>query len=1295
MKMWTGIFWVTALVQAALGQDVQVISQHEGGCTVRVDLTKMQIQKTGIAPYSRVDFTGVAFEGEPGEPMLPSCVLLFALPSGAGAEVSVLPEGEETRKNVDLIPLPHLAGDGGLSPESYKRGAAYERDASLPGRRFSVETVMMGSQRLLRLTLYPVQFNPVKKSLSLSRRLQVDVRYTGAQPFMRSASADRSLLSRTVNAAQAMTWAVSRRAVSRRAGKQSAGGQWYKIPVTEEGVYRITGAWLESQGVSTTSIDVSTVKVFHNDGRQLEPDARKSRLDSLVQLPVQLTGMDDGSWDSGDALLFYAKGVQGVHRDGSILAHHNHIYESKNIVWLCFNDGMPGKRIAEAQAVSAENSTVVDRFEDLAFYELDTVNPAKQGAKWYGPAFRTGFLSRTLDLGIEYPVSQSPMTFNVAVAGLVDGRHGFALTLGGQLLSEFSFVNDTDVKRGFQWTGDPGAGPHALTLSYLYSGSSENPEAYLDWVEVTYSRELRTDLGRLRFYTPASAGRYDCRLKGFNQAPSVWNISDKNSITSRPVTASGSEWSVILDQGGAQPQTLYAFSEQSLLEPASIATAKAPALREDLTGAQMVVLTHVDFMEAAQKLAAHRRNYSGLSVQVVDVADVYDNFSWGLYDPVAIRDFLSFAKREWTVPPEFLLLLGDGDFDHRNLMSDEDKNWMPPYERAGRGNSSGRATDDFYAYVTGNDFTLDLAIGRLPVRSASEANTVVDKIIAYDATPERGDWRQHITLVADDEKGQTANEIRHTQATERLADNVIPGRFNLRKIYSMDYPEVITGDGVRKPLATQAIIDQVNRGTLWMNYIGHGNQKLWGHEWMLHRDLHLSAFSNQNKPVFVYAATCLFGWFDKIDEESTTEELIRGEDFGAVAVISATRECSPGPNESLNSKFTQLVLSESGPTLTVGKAMQMAKASSGSISNNEQYHLFGDPAMRLAVPRYETVLTSVSPDTLKALAVVRVTGEVMNQGTLWSGFNGTVRLETQDALRPRVHTTAAGSRVPYDLPGNALFRGEAEVRDGRFETAFIVPKDISYGEHTGRISTYFWNDTTDGCGYRNNMVVGGSANIVDGEGPEVDLFFTGREDFVDGDIVPQPAELVMAVADDKTGVNITGEIGHKLTIAVDGGEPLDATEGFRYDSGSYLAGKVRYTLDALAPGRHDVTVKAWDNANNSASRTLGFEIIEGGTLKIDALLNYPNPMSSQTHFTFRLSHEAEIDIKIYTVSGRMIRHLQQVDGEAGFNMIPWDGLDAMGDAPANGVYLYKVFAWTRWEDPPLKKEKLGRLMIFR
>ena len=551
--------------------------------------------------------------------------------------------------------------------------------------------------------------------------------------------------------------------------------------------------------------------------------------------------------------------------------------------------------------------------------------------------------------------------------------------------------------------------------------------------------------------------------------------------------------------------------------------------------------------------------------------------------------------------------------------------------------------------------------------------------------------------MADDEKKHgEGNEITHTIASERLADVYIPPRFEIKKIFLTEYPEVVTGDGIRKPLAKQALLEQFNRGTVWVNYIGHGNHKVWSDEWIFHRDIDYGFLSNDTMLPLVYAATCSFGWYDLLEEQSFSELLVNAGDRGAVAVISASRECSAPYNEALNAAFTGLVLSETGRSLPLGRALQLAKAVSGTTTNNEMYHLFGDPAMRLATPGHEVVITRVDPDTLKALGVVEVEGELRQNGALWADFNGSAEVEVRDARRERTYTTDAGSVLEYDLAGNALFRGEAEVTGGRFHTAFVVPKDISYGQETGRIVCYAWNDTTDADGHVDSLAVGGSVQISDGEGPEVDLYFSGREDFMDGDMVTAPVELVAAVADDKTGVNITGEIGHKLLITVDDTEVLDATELFQYDADSYLAGKVVYPLSGLDEGRHRIHVKAWDNANNSGERRLDFEVVAQGKLRIEEVLNYPNPLSRSTHFTFRLNQDARIEIKIYTVGGRMIRHLEDIQGQAGFNSVAWDGLDGVGDAPANGVYLYKIFARSLWDDGTSSKaEALGRLMIFR
>ncbi|MGH7602248.1 MAG: FlgD immunoglobulin-like domain containing protein, partial [bacterium] len=180
----------------------------------------------------------------------------------------------------------------------------------------------------------------------------------------------------------------------------------------------------------------------------------------------------------------------------------------------------------------------------------------------------------------------------------------------------------------------------------------------------------------------------------------------------------------------------------------------------------------------------------------------------------------------------------------------------------------------------------------------------------------------------------------------------------------------------------------------------------------------------------------------------------------------------------------------------------------------------------------------------------------------------------------------------------------------------------------------------------------------------------------------------------------TGEIGHKITLALDGrsDDKIDVTNLFNYDSGSYTRGAVIYPLGTLAEGRHTVEIKAWDNLNNSSSVLADFVVLPQDRLVLREVMNYPNPFRRQTSFTFDLNLDAEVRVKIFTLSGRLIRTLE-TDARPGFNMLPWDGRDEDGDELANGVYLYKVIATARNNEaiPPWagRAEEISKLVVQR
>lgn len=301
--------------------------------------------------------------------------------------------------------------------------------------------------------------------------------------------------------------------------------------------------------------------------------------------------------------------------------------------------------------------------------------------------------------------------------------------------------------------------------------------------------------------------------------------------------------------------------------------------------------------------------------------------------------------------------------------------------------------------------------------------------------------------------------------------------------------------------------------------------------------------------------------------------------------------------------------------------------------------------------------------------------------------------------------------VRYDLPGSAIFRGTTAVNNGQFEMSFFVPKDITYGGALGRISTYFWNEDVDGAGKRDSLIVGGTASeVVDLEGPDINIQFK-NVNTGDGAIVgPQPV-LMLTLSDSVSGINITGEIGHKIMLTVDNQNDRrrDITEFFFFDEGSYLTGTIEYPMasfigssaegfDAgvgLEPGEHAVTIKAWDNFNNSSQKTIQFTVVSEGEFILDRLLNYPNPFSKETAFTFYISHDAEIKIRIYTISGRLIKTIPDF-ADAGFNYsYRWDARDDEGDELANGVYLYRISAKSLAAGSSQNAEKIGRFIIMK
>ncbi|HET7153054.1 MAG TPA: C25 family cysteine peptidase, partial [Candidatus Kapabacteria bacterium] len=441
-----------------------------------------------------------------------------------------------------------------------------------------------------------------------------------------------------------------------------------------------------------------------------------------------------------------------------------------------------------------------------------------------------------------------------------------------------------------------------------------------------------------------------------------------------------------------------------------------------------------------------------------------------------------------------------------------------------------------------------------------------------------------------------------------------------------------------------------------------------------------------------------------------TEELAMKSDGGAIAVFSSSRAGFEGANTNLNGRFDNILLNnrDNGLPLRLGNAVFLARHSSasGDPVNDSKFYLQGDPTLRLLMPTNPAVVekvnnvdVTVNVDTIKALMRVTLSGSIRHaDSTLWNNFNGTADITVFDSKR-NVAVQSGPWLFQFTEQGSILFNGQSSVQNGRFTTTFIVPKDISYENKNGKISVYAIDGSgQDAVGSTQNIIVGGTdtTHVTDIQGPTIKLFLDSRS-FHPGDYVSAQPLLIADLAD-SAGINASETaLGHGIEAWIDDAvNSVDLTSTYRSNVDDATHGTAQQTLLNLSPGTHQVRVRAWDVYNNPTEATTTFitTSLDSG-LVVNEVMNAPNPFSNSTYFTFEQNQTVPVDvqIKIYTVAGRLIQTLESDGITQHFVTVHWDGHDRDGSTIGNGVYLYKVIVKT--SDGSQTNETIGRLAVLR
>jgi hypothetical protein len=1113
-------------------------------------------------------------------------------------------------------------------------------------------------------------------------------------------------------------------------------GTWYKISINQDGIYKLDKAFFEKLGISIESLNPQSINIYGNGSGKLSELNSAPYQDDLIKNAIVAVGESDGVFNVSDYFLFYGAGPNRW--DYSSTAGFNrtqHIYSTVSCYFIHIDDNDPALRMQSISDESTVENQLVTSYSYFDIHELETYNLVKAGQRWYGELF-DGELTQSFAFSVPDIVSGSNLTVDYAVASSATSfGNNFHFKYNGSLVKVQSLAvaaNDFAYNTG-QFSITPNSS--AITFDVTLNRVNASVKGYLDFIKIQGRRSLNFSSGQYKFRDLVSVGAGNVSkftITGMNASTFIWDIT--NVTTPLQVNGVLTNGAFSFKQKTDSLREFIVFNSASYLTPSIVGFVVNQNIHA-LESKDLVIVTHPDFLGQAQRLASlHEEN--GTSAHVFTTTDVYNEFSSGMQDATAIRRMMKMfydrANGDVALQPKYLLLFGDVTYDPKNRVGDNNY-FVPTYEVvASEDHIEAIVTDDYFGLLDNNSSIagtdmMRIAVGRLLISNNEQAVQQVNKIEHYlkngstfysggindccsgETNSGFGDWRLNYTLIADDEENAYFIKVDTEPAAAAVYDQ--NPEMNCDKIYCDAYVQTSSAGGERYPDVFNAITDRVQRGSLVVNYVGHGGEVGAAEERIITIP-QIQSWTNINKLGLFVTATCEFTKFDDPSRVSAGEWISLNPTGGAIALMTTSRSVYFGVNSNIINAFYAHVFERDAnhEAMTFGEIMRLTKNTSDFSNNRRSFNLIGDPALKIALPRYTIVTDSINGfnpllqmDTIRALSRMVVKGHLADEnGQIMTSFNGVISPTIFD--KPKLNHTLKNDPksefLDFYTQKNALYKGKASVKNGYFEFEFIVPKDIDFHYGRGKMSYYAENTLIDASGLDTNLIIGGlnTNAALDTEGPSMNVYLNDNN-FVNGGTTSSQPLLIIETAD-AFGINTVGNgVGHDLIAILDGttAEPIVLNDYFTGDLDSYQSGKIRYTLKGLTPGEHTIEIKVWDVNNNSSTEKLSFVVVNESETALAHVLNYPNPFTTKTSFFFEHNQSCatlETQIQIYTVAGRLVKTINQTVPTAGFRIagIEWDGTDDFGDALAKGVYVYRVTI-----DLPggVKAEKVEKLVLLR
>lgn len=1096
-----------------------------------------------------------------------------------------------------------------------------------------------------------------------------------------------------------------------------ASGSWVKLPIEESGIYVLTNDDLSKLGIT----DVANVRIYGAGGAPLSETASADNVDDLPQVPVI---------HLRDRVLFYAQGPTTWRSSvGFPFCQYQHPYATTAYYFVTEDDSV--QPVQPQRAANPITGNAVTSFIERLFHEEELANPGESGRNLLG----------------EDLTNQSSITLSFDMPGRVSGsevnvrtRFGVKLTQGSyKLLFKY---NDIDLPSTYS---DECKANNAATffysviesnksftlgdektLDYKVTPSNSGTTAFsrLDYVTVNYQRELAMNKGLLMFAQPITAkDNIHYVISGASDSTIVWDVTKPWAPIEMNTTHS--------EDGTVQFSPVEAgYREYVAFDPGAsfnVISHTVKCSTQDLHGAatpDMIIITHKDYLAAAEKLAKFHRNHDDMSVLVTTDTEVYNEFSSGTPDAMAYR---MLCKMMWDRGVDtaghhlqYLMLMGDGTYDNRMLTGEIktlNKKVILTWQSEDSNTESGSyTTDDVFGMLADNitsmgSATLDIAVGRFPVNTYTESQTMVDKAIQYMQIPDYGTWKNNSLNVADDQDSGTHMEQAEQVISTARANGGEDMIFN--HVFIDAFPETSVGAARTFPEAKALMMSKLQEGTLWWNYTGHASPNNWGAEGMLRRADITDGLYYDHLPV-LYAATCSFAKYDAL-AESGSESMVLNPRGGTIVTMAPTREVLMLSNGPLNKFVAEQMFSrdEKGKPRRVGDILRLGKNERVNETNKLRYILLGDPALRLALPEYKAQITTINGQpvnsqnrpTFQGRQTITLAGQITNYaGTKVNDFNGIIYSTLFDSEQS-VTTNGYGDGKPFtylERPNKLALKADT-VTGGNFTISITIPSELmaTYENYSpSLISLYAYDATTEreASGSNTDFYIYGYDDTASADtiGPDIEFFGLNSGNFTDGSIVNEDPFVLATISDD-SGVNFsTAGVGHTMTLLLDDKTTYSDLSNYYTPEQCEVGtlGNLRFPLSGLTNGSHTLRLRVWDVHNNVSEKTISFGVSSGLKPELVDVYASDNPAKEST--TFYVQHnrpnaQMTVSIEVYDLMGRLVWTTKQSGRSINYMTFPitWDLNRLGGGRVQRGIYVYRATISTDGEHEVSKARKLA------